>query len=213
MASKPTTRVGRERARLETERLRKISRGWAERHPRRAQEERALRKAHKLAHASFGYANYIGTPETHFHATRVQQGALARLYRSGAISADQLAWSAEIARVHAMITGDVTVRTVSLETRVDQSGKAGGAFFEKLGRVRAEVAYGKWRARLPVPGPVLAMIVEDLGVAAAAKVFRMRAARARALLIAALDAWPDANDDAVREVDEATLLAAQAAIL
>ena len=47
----------------------------------------------------------------------------------------------------------------------------------------------------------------------AARLYGMHNRRAKALLIEALNRWPGANREARDEVDEATLLAAQAAIL
>ena len=114
---------------------------------------------------------------------------------------------------HARIVRDVTIGTTSLETRVDQSRRGEAAFFEQLGAVRREVAYGKWREALPEPAPVLAMVIEDLGVSRAAKRWRMRNSRAKKLLGEALDLWRDMLDDAYRAIREADLLAARAGLL
>lgn len=195
------------------ERREAIARKWAARHPDRAEAERRLRKRQKaLDRATDPYSDG-GTPETRDKASRVRQGALARLCQSGAISADQLAWAGEIAAVHERIAADVSLRCISLETRVDISRSHDGAFFEKLGAVRAEVAYTQWRAGLKRPGPVLAMLVEDCGVNAAARAFHMDKRTAKRLLIDALEAWPNACRDAWRQVDDATLAAAQSGIL
>ena len=132
---------------------------------------------------------------------------------SGAIDAHQLADAVEIAGLHARIGADVAIGTCSYETRVDQSRSGDGTFFERLGAVRAEIAYSRWRASLQKPGPVLAMICEDLGVSVAAERYRMRKTTARALLIEALNAWPDYQREARDAVDEAELLAAQAGLL
>lgn len=189
----------------------KINADFARRHPERAREERRLRQQHARLAPDWRHKRE-GTPETHEKAARTVQGALARLYMKGDIDADQLGCAAEIARVHAQIVRDVVPATVSLETRIDQSRHGDGAFFEALGRVRAEVAYTAWRAALPKAGVVLAMIVEDLGVSVAARRFRMRNARARALLIDALDQWPEHMAHARRAVDAADLAAAQAGL-
>lgn len=156
-----------------------------------------------------------GTPETHEHVSKVHQGALARLYQSGAIDSEQLASAAAIAAVAERIASDVSVRIASLETRVD-STRGQGTFWERLGQVRAEVAYSSWRASLSVRrfAPiVLDMIVGDVGIAAAARIHRMHVRRARRILIIALDAWPDHAQRARDQVDPATLAASQAAIL
>ena len=181
---------------------------WRQRHPQRAAEQRALRKQQARIDATRKYQR-AGTPETIDKAGRVQQGALARLYLAGHISADQLAWSAEIRCVVERITGEARIGTVSLETRVDQS-RRGGAVFERLGAVRAEVAYTAWRGALARPGPVLAMIVEDLACRAAEQRFHLRNGSARRLLLAALDAWPAHQREARRQVSGDDLLAAQA---
>lgn len=169
-------------------------------------------------------ATCAATPETREKASRKRQGALSRLYASGAISIEQLGAALEIASVAERIGSEVTVRTVSLETRVDQSMRGDGGFFEALGQVRREVAYGNWRRGLPalcandrgdaVPvAAVLEMIVEDVGVTIVARRYRMHVRRARKLLSDALDAWPEHLWSAVREVDEATLQAAQAGLM
>lgn len=190
---------------------------WARRHPARAAEERRLRLERRDLIERCP-ATSAATPETREHARRKRQGALARLYASGAISIDQLGAALEIAAVVERIGCDVTVRTVSLETRVDQSMRGDASFFEALGQVRREVAYGNWRRTLPeicqgIPvAAVLELIVEDVGVTIVAQQYRMHVRRARKMLSDALDAWPGHLWSAVREVDEATLLAAQAGL-
>lgn len=186
---------------------------WGTRHPARAEEETALRRQRRAIRKNFGH-KVNGTPETHFRASRVRQGSLARLYESGGIDIDQLGSALEIAAVHDRIGAEVTVRTVSLETRVDRSVNASGTFFERLGAVRAEVAYSRWRANLPGPAaPILDMIAGDVGYTEAARRYAMHNRRAKKLLISALDLWPPMQRQACDEVDEASLLAAQAGIL
>jgi len=154
-----------------------------------------------------------GTPQTLEHASRTQQGALARLHLSGAIDAEQLASAAMIASVAERIAGDVTVRTASLDSRVDTT-RMGDGFWEALGAVRLEVAYTRWRAQLRGSAAVvLDMIVEDIGLTIAAKRHRIHNRRARQLLIDALDAWPKYLGEARKEVDPATIAAAHAGIL
>lgn len=207
MGRKPANPIEKARA----ERRRRRDAAFAARHPDKAREERELRKANRAVRANFGH-KVNGTPETHAKA-RVDDGALARLYRSGAIDAHQLADACEIRAIAQRIGADVAIGTVSLETRVDQSRRFDGTFYEKLGAVRAEVAYGRWRAWLHNPAVVLAMIVDDVPYSQAARRFRMRAAKAKAMLISALDAWPDFQRDARDEIDERRLRAAEAAIL
>jgi hypothetical protein len=213
MASKPTSRGGRERDKALAKRFRHIHDDWARRHPELAREERALRKAHAVAQRDFG-GKPDGTPETHAKAARTHQGALARLFMAGHLSIDQLASGEEIRAVHERIGRDVAIGTMSMETRVDQSRSGDGTFFERLGAVRSEVAYTRWRQWLGrSAGVVLAVLIEDLACRSAAQQWHMRDATARGLLSGALDAWRDFIGEACDEIDEATLLAAQAGIL
>jgi len=166
------------------------------RNPEAARAERALRKANAQAHANWRHkAN--GTVQTHARAAQARQGALARLYRSGAIDVHQLGAALEIASVHEKICRGVSVRTASLETRIDCGRADDAGFFEALGAVRWEMAYTRWRGDLPVrlgtgaAGPILAMVCDDIGVERAAREWRMHRRTARRLLIDALDHWPD----------------------
>ncbi|WP_375290897.1 hypothetical protein [Qipengyuania sp.] len=184
-------------------------------HPERAASERSLRrerrdrdKAHRNRNKQFDR----GTPETAQKAGRVRQGALARLYQAGHLSADQLASSQEIRQIAEMLTRDVHIGTTSVETRVDNGGRGSGAFFEKLGTVRAEIAYTRWRAELSHPGPVLAMIVQDEACRNVARRSGMRDATARKLLSEALDAWPGIMGLTCKTVGPADLLAMQAGL-
>lgn len=205
-------RKAKVRAKQAETRRQSIHRRWAEQHPELARQERALRLEQMHLVPDWGHKRG-GTPETLEKASRVRQGALARLFMSGALSADQLAWAAEIRTVADRIGRDVTIGTMSMETRVDQSRSGSGAFFERLGAVRAEVAYTSWRRSLAAPAPVLSMIVEDVACSTVAKRFRRDKRTIQRILIDAIDAWPGHYDDARNRVDEATLLAAQAAIL
>lgn len=205
-------RAARQLAQQDAQRTQAAHKGWATRHPTLARAERSLR-LENLRTAKDWAHKVNGTPETHAKASRVRQGALARLYETGSIDANQLAAAASIAVVHARITSDVTIGTVSYETRVDTSQYFGGACFEKLGAVRAEVTYTRWRQEIADPAVVLAMVIDDIGVNEAARRFGMRKDRAKELLTRALDLWSSVNDDACRDVDDATLAAAHAGIL
>lgn len=189
-----------------------IHRAWAARHPARAAEERRLRQQHRAAQRSFARTP-DGTAETHAKAARTRQGALVRAYEAGHITLDELGWACEIAEVHERIGRDVAVRTMSMETRIDGGRSGDGHFFEALRAVRAEAAYTAWRATVPAPGLVMGIVCEDLGITVAARRWRMRNTRARQLLCQGLQLWPRCIGEAVRNIDEATLLAAQAAIL
>lgn len=138
------------------------------------------------------WGRWAGTPETERYAAivSVREGSLARLHQSGAIDAAQLAAADEIGGVHARIAADVQVKTASLETRIDAGRRGGGAALETFAQIRREQAYTRWRQGLGAQAAVaLAMIVDDVGVAAASVRFRMHKRRAKRILIEALDAW------------------------
>ncbi|WP_338445935.1 hypothetical protein V5F89_12370 [Pelagerythrobacter marensis] len=175
-----------------------------------------MRQENRAKQREFGHKQN-GTVETHQKAARVQQGSLMRMYEAGQLTIEQLASSQSIRSVAERIGADVGIGTVSLETRVDQGRPHDGGFFERLGAVRAEVAYGRWRASIARKrggaAPVLAMIVDDMSCSEAARLFRMRKETARTRLRDALNLWPDYIGKACDEIDEATMLAAQAGIL
>ena len=195
---------------------RKVDGDYRARHPARAAEESGFRKARRERVRSRSASDPSldqGTPETAQKARAVQQGALARMFARGHLSAHELAYSQEIRQVAEKLARDVIVGSFSMETRVDQSRSGTGAFFESLGAVRAEVAYTSWRQAIEEPQLVLAMIVEDQGYATAARRFKVHHTRAKKLLLDALAAWPDHCREARETIDEADLLAAQAGIL
>lgn len=181
---------------------------WARRHRHRAFEELELREEARIVD-SWRKHEAHGTAETLIKASRSSIGTLARMYSDGHLTIDQLAWSEEIRRVAEYIGRDVAIGTISFETRVDNGFTGHRMAEESLGRVRAEVAYSRWRQQLRAPGPVLAMIVEDRGVSGVGREFRMRNATARALLVDALDAWPDCYGWARDRVDEDDIVAVQ----
>lgn len=198
----------RERAAFETER----HAVWAKRHPALAAEERALRKASAQAVERYGH-KAGGTAQTFAHVNRPREGAIARLYRTGAIDQFELAAAEEILAVYERIAADVTVSVASMETRVDVS-RHGDAFFESLTRVRMEVAYGRWRAALLNDAAmVLDVVVHGVGLVEAARRHGMSNRRAKGRLIDALGRWLRAYSEARQEVDPATLAAAQAGVL
>lgn len=125
----------------------KINADYAARHPERARAERALRKAQAQAATDYGRKRE-GSAQTHAKAARVRQGALARLCQSGAISAEQLGAALEIAEVIARIGAALSIKGMSIETRIDQSPNPDAVFFEALSQVRREMAYTRWRAAL-----------------------------------------------------------------
>lgn len=131
-----------------------------------------------------------GTPETIARAARIQQGALARLYRSGALSANQLAAAEEIRATVEAIRTDVALPIASWETRVDAGYRVDLAGRESLFSIVLQAAYTRWRGS--VDGPVamlLDVIVDDWPYTEAAARHRVGDKRAKTLLINALDYW------------------------
>jgi hypothetical protein len=132
-----------------------------------------------------------GTPETHEHAAAEakRDGALARLVQTGAIDGHQLAAAEKIQEAYHSIVADVAVRTAKLEPR----GSGGGpdaASAERISAVIRERNYTQWRERVgPYGAMLLAIIVDDMGLTAAARRWRLSNRRARAILVAALDCW------------------------
>ena len=137
-----------------------------------------------------------GTPETHEAIAQSRPGALARLYASGALSADDLAAAEQIEKVHRTLTADVRVRTASLETRIQGGGNRAGDGAEALGRVREQRAYGSWRAASPLQLAVLSIIVDDEPLTRVAVRLRMSVRRLRAVLKASLALWWQARRSA-----------------
>ena len=215
--------MGRTARRIERERSdrrKDIERKFRERHPAIARQERGFRKARAEQAKAFDSRDRLkdnGTPETAAKARKVHQGSLSRAYEAGHITIEQLAAAQQIRGVAERIGREVGFGTSSMETRVDQSRSGTGAFFEALGAVRAEVAYRRWCEALKATkaglSPIAAMVVDELSVTAAAKHWGMRTATARKALSAALDLWGDIVGQAVKEIDEADLLAAHAGLL
>ena len=179
----------------------RIDASYRARHPEVARALRKMRKAQAGMKERHGHKRE-GTLETLEKHSKKQDGALARLFVNGHLTIDQLAWAEEIRAVVNRIARDVSFGSISLETRVDNGGNRAKRAVESLGRVRAEVAYTHWRQSLSKPAAVLAMIVDDVACATAAKQFRMRQETARRLLTQALDVWPDFHRDARDAVSE-----------
>ncbi|MDC7809957.1 hypothetical protein CA223_05395 [Sphingomonas koreensis] len=157
------------------------------------------------------YGHRAGTPETHERAAATRQGALARLHKSGAIDAMQLASAEQIAVIAERIGAGLSLRTMSMETRVDRTPMFDTRIRESLGAVRAEMAYSRWRGALGVfCAPVLEMIVEDRGVTIVAKRYGFHVRRGRTMLIDALDMWGRMFAEACRMVDDRDLAIAHA---
>ena len=131
------------------------------------------------------------TPETEaqFQRRHRPSGAIARLYASKAIDADQLNAAFQIAEAYRAATADAPVRTASLEARIG-GGSAGGAEIEVLGRTMDEIAIDWWTQS--VRGSAAAMIeviVHDVGLTIVADRYAMGVARTRQMLADALTLW------------------------
>ena len=200
---------------IDLQRCRERSRSaWTRRHPLTAKQERELRKSRAETLEAWDHKRE-GTPETHEHVARTNEGGLKRLYMKEIIDGDQLASADQITQVRQRIEAEVRVRTVSHEMRVDSSPRYGNALVEGLLMVRLEMAYSHWRKQLPSPaGAILDMITgAQIGYTVAAQRHNISRPRALRLLIQALNAWPGCLQAAYREVDSATLAAAHAALI
>jgi hypothetical protein len=156
-----------------------------------------------------------GTPETHEHAYRTQQGALARMFMVGDLTTDQLAWAVDIGETAELIERDVAVRIVAYEPRIDCQASGRDVLVEGIKRVHREIAYSWWRQRIPEPRrAILDMLTgEPKAFSTVARQHRMHKRRARRILIAAIDLWPEAMEHAQKSVDKADLAAAHAGLI
>jgi hypothetical protein len=169
--------------------------------------EEALQLREAWSHKQFG------TPETWEHAEKTHTDCLVQLERNGSIDKEQLEWAAQIANVYRSLESDVAIKVASLEARVDQSRRATAAV-EGVRRVRLHLAYGYWRDQLPDPKQmILDMIVGDpIGYTVAAKRYGVHNRKAKRLLIAAIDSWPECVDRAHRLYSADEIKTAQAGL-
>ena len=125
------------------------------------------------------------------------------MYENGKISDEQFKAAMKIGMVIEQIGRDVSVVTSGLKARVDNSSSSSCGLHEHIGRIRDEVTYRKWRTRLPVPKRmVLDMMVVDRPLAATARIHRLSWAKARTILVEALDLWIQLREDAEKLIDE-----------
>lgn len=154
-----------------------------------------------------------GTPQTHEHHENRREGAMSRLYSSGAIDAEQLAAAVAIAAIGERIAADVHVRTSSVETRIDRGRRGDGTFYESLGNVRREVAYTRWRGLLGRgAAAVLDMVVGDMALSVASELHHTGSRRLKRLLVSALDLWPRIYAETCKAVGQGDLDAVHADI-
>ncbi len=133
-----------------------------------------------------------GTAETiaHLDARNRRAGAIARLYQTGAIDADQLAAADKIATTYRAIIADTPYRTASWETRT--GGNGGGGDVVELPRLH--VADGRyalewWLRSIAQPEAMLAIVARDVGLTIAAHRHALSVPRTRMLVRAALSTW------------------------
>jgi hypothetical protein len=132
--------------------------------------------------------------------------ALAMMHERGAITPAQFFAAWQIAMTAELIQRAVSVKGASLEARVDQSGSARDHSIERLGHVRREQTYTRWRLTLPTPKRlVIDMVVSERPLVATARVYRVPWRKARDILIAALDRWIDIERRVADELDQEDL--------
>ncbi len=193
------------------ERAEQARQDWTRRNPQVARAERAIRKELAVQQERFGHKARRGTVATHAAAERRSQGALTRLYASGAISIHELVAAVEIATTAERIGRDAAIKTASLETRIDSGTRGDAKLVEKLAHVRREMAYTQWRRAMGADFPtVMRTIVDDVALTVVARERGMHLRRAKALLIVALDRWAVIIGRVAREVDEGDLRSAEA---
>lgn len=161
--------------------------------------------AYQRAHADYHRQEIIHV-ETFTRATvhRIrQQSSLRKLLDDGQLTEDQFYAAGAIAHVAEMIERNVAVRCASLEARVDCSGSARNILLERLGQVRAEAVYTKWRTSIAMPRRmVVDMVLEDRSLFTTARVHGVGWPRAKRLLRDALDHWNDLWERALKEIDQ-----------
>jgi len=151
-----------------------------------------------------------GTPETNERIAQVpehrRQSPLARMARLGKITADELADANEIASIVEMIERGVSVRSASLEARVDFAGSGRDALVESLGRIRMEIAYTAWRKAIPDPKRmIIDMLTGNVGYVDLARIHGMHWRTARKKLMTAIRIWPRFKYEARQSVDAETV--------
>lgn len=139
-----------------------------------------------------------------------QYSALGEMHERGQLTDDQFYAAQQIARVAEMIQRNASVQCASLEARVDYAGSAKDILVERLGQVRMEVAYSKWRTSIAMPRRmILDMVLEDRSLFVTARVYRVGWPRAKRLLREALDLWCELLWKARKDIEQEDLDRAQ----
>lgn len=132
-----------------------------------------------------------GTPETIAQLEHRQRrsGAIARLYATKAIDADQLAAADKIATTYRAVTADAPMRTASWETRTGSGCGGGDADLMIWGASLGEYALWWWLLTIRQPQAIVAIVVHDMALTTAADRFALSVPRLRKLLGEALTTW------------------------
>lgn len=118
-------------------------------------------------------------------------GPFDDLLDRGTIDKDQYEAAMQIQMVSERIGRSVSVRGASLEARVDNSRGSSSLFLaERLIDVQLEIAFTRWRQRLPVPrSMILDMILMSGPLFRKARSYGIGWPKARKWLIRSLDNW------------------------
>lgn len=124
-----------------------------------------------------------------------QQSSLRKMLDNGQLTEDQYWAAQEIAHVAEHLQRGVEARCASLEARVDCSGSGRDNLVEKLGYVRAEATYTRWRTSIAIPRRMIVdMVLADRGLFSTARLYNVSWPRAKRLLINALDRWNELQE-------------------
>ena len=131
---------------------------------------------------------------------------IKRMFDDGKVTQEQLDASIDIATVAEIIKCAVSIKTGSLEPRVDSSGSGRDALIESLWMARLEATYTRWREQLPTPRAMFIDMVEtNQGLVAIARSYNVPWRKARKQLLAALDRWIDFKERAHASIDQQDL--------
>lgn len=138
------------------------------------------------------------------------QSSLATLRDNNQLTNDQLCAAQQIAAVVESIRRNVSVRSSSIEARVDCAGSAHDALIEHVRQVQLERTFRLWHTRLwHLARPMLAeMIVADHQLKETARRHGFGWPRALRLLGEALDRWNDIMQRVTKEIDDRDVQAA-----
>lgn len=137
------------------------------------------------------FGGHQGTAETIAQLAHRQRrsGAVARLYATRALDADQLAAADKIATTYRAVTADAPLRTASWETRTGGGCGGGDIDLALLGASLGEYALWWWLTTIRQPQAVVAIVVDDLSLTAAADRYALSVPKMRKLLGEALTTW------------------------